>query len=107
MRYRLGMDAADLKSFPSKRAVPGHHVANHDRSGFAMQKLFNLVGRQFKKGSLEFRTADGRVWRLGQCEPRAFILLKNPSALLGIALNPRLRFAEAYMDGDWEPADGD
>lgn len=72
-----------------------------------MEAFLSRIGRKFGQGCLEFRAADGRVWLLGQREPRAVIRLKNPSALAGIALNPKLRFGEAYMDGAWEPADGD
>lgn len=72
-----------------------------------MESLLNRVSRKFGQGCLEFQAADGRVWHLGRNEPRAVIRLNNPSALLKILLNPDLRFGEAYMDGSWEPADGD
>ncbi len=72
-----------------------------------MQTLLARIGSRFGQGSLEFRAADGRVWILGQSEPRALIRLNDPSALPGIVLNPKLRFPEAYMEGAWDPADGD
>lgn len=72
-----------------------------------METILARIGRKFGQGSLEFRAADGRVWVLGQHEPRAIIRLNDLSALPGIALNPKLRFGEAYMDGAWDPADGD
>jgi len=72
-----------------------------------MQSILARIGSKFSQGSLEFRAADGRVWVLGQSEPRAVIRLHDPSALVGIALNPKLRFAESYMEGAWDPMDGD
>jgi cyclopropane-fatty-acyl-phospholipid synthase len=71
-----------------------------------METFLARIGRKFGQGCLEFRAADGRVWVLGHQEPRAVIRLNDPSALTRIALNPALRFGEAYMDGAWEPADG-
>src|SRR5579859_2893662 len=41
----------------------------------AMQTLLARIGSKFGQGSLEFRAADGRVWILGQSEPRALIRL--------------------------------
>jgi cyclopropane-fatty-acyl-phospholipid synthase len=72
-----------------------------------METLLARIGRKFGQGCLEFRAADGRVWTLGENEPRAVIRLNDPSALRRIAFHPQLRFGEAYMDGAWEPADGD
>ncbi len=72
-----------------------------------MQSILARIGSKFSQGSLEFRAADGRVWVLGQNEPRAVIRLHDPSALAGIALNPKLRFPESYMEGAWDPMDGD
>lgn len=72
-----------------------------------METLLNRVSRQFGQGCLEFQAADGRVWTLGRNEPRAVLRLHRPSALFKILLNPKLRFAEGYMDGVWDPADGD
>lgn len=72
-----------------------------------METILARIGRRFGQGCLEFRAADGRVWLLGHNEPRAVIKLNNPAALARIALNPRMRFGESYMDGAWDPADGD
>jgi cyclopropane-fatty-acyl-phospholipid synthase len=71
-----------------------------------MDALLKRLGRQFGHGSLEFRAADGRTWTIGHSEPRAVLQLHQPEALPGILLNPNLRFAESYMDGAWDPADG-
>jgi cyclopropane-fatty-acyl-phospholipid synthase len=71
-----------------------------------MRGLLDRVGRQFRQGCLEFRAADGRVWTLGHQEPRARLRLHKPGALFALLLNPRLRFGEGYMDGVWEPEDG-
>jgi len=71
-----------------------------------MQAAFNWIGRQFKQGSLEFRTPDGRAWTLGIGMPRASIDAKDRATLRRLLLNPRLAFGETYMDGAWEPADG-
>jgi cyclopropane-fatty-acyl-phospholipid synthase len=71
-----------------------------------MQSILARIGSRFGQGSLEFRAADGRSWTLGHSEPRALIRLNDPSALRGIALNPRLRFPESYMEGAWDPLDG-
>lgn len=72
-----------------------------------METLLNRVSRRFGQGCLEFRASDGRVWTLGRNEPRAVLRLNDPAALSGILLNPQLRFGEAYMEGAWDPADGD
>ena len=72
-----------------------------------MDALLKRLGRQFGQGCLEFRAADGRTWTIGHNEPRAVLRLHKPEALLGILLNPNLRFAESYMEGVWEPLDGD
>jgi len=72
-----------------------------------MQSILTRIGSKFSQGSLEFRAADGRVWTLGQHQPRAVIRLNDPDALPGIVLNPRMRFPEAYMEGAWDPMDGD
>jgi len=72
-----------------------------------MQSILARIGSKFNQGSLEFRAADGRSWTLGHSEPKALIRLHHPSALPGIVLNPKLRFPESYMEGAWEPADGD
>jgi cyclopropane-fatty-acyl-phospholipid synthase len=72
-----------------------------------VQSILARIGSKFRRGSLEFRAADGRVWTLGHNEPRALIRLHDPSALRGIAFNPRLRFPESYMEGAWDPMDGD
>jgi cyclopropane-fatty-acyl-phospholipid synthase len=72
-----------------------------------MEIVLDRIGRKFRQGCLEFRAADGRVWTLGRNEPRAVLRLNDPAALFKILLNPELHFGEAYMDGAWEPADGD
>jgi len=72
-----------------------------------METVLARVGRKFREGSLEFRAEDGRAWTLGHSEPRAFLRLNDPAALSSMLLDPKLRVAEAYMDGAWEPADGD
>ena len=72
-----------------------------------METLLNRVSRQFGQGCLEFQAPDGRVWTLGRNEPRAVLRLNDPAALTHMLLNPQLRFGEAYMNGVWEPADGD
>ncbi|MDR3416446.1 MAG: cyclopropane-fatty-acyl-phospholipid synthase [Nevskia sp.] len=72
-----------------------------------MQTILARVGRKFRQGSLEFRAQDGSAWTLGHSEPRAILRLNDPAALLGMLLNPQLRVPEGYMDGAWEPADGD
>ena len=71
-----------------------------------METLLNRVSRRFGQGCLEFQAADGRVWTLGQHEPRAVLRLHDPAALRKILLSPELHFGETYMDGAWEPADG-
>lgn len=72
-----------------------------------MQAAFNWIGRQFKQGSLEFRTPDGHSWALGNSAPRALINAKDRATLRRLLLNPRLAFGETYMEGAWEPANGD
>ena len=72
-----------------------------------MQSILTRIGSKFRQGSLEFRAADGRTWTLGHSAPTALIRLHDPSALPGIVLNPKLRFPEAYMEGAWDPLDGD
>jgi cyclopropane-fatty-acyl-phospholipid synthase len=75
--------------------------------GFGMQAILDIIGRRFRRGSLEFRSPDGRVWTFGQTGPRTILRLYRPGALLPMLLNPQLRFGEGYMDGVWEPLDGD
>ncbi|MBL6750190.1 MAG: class I SAM-dependent methyltransferase [Nevskia sp.] len=72
-----------------------------------MQAILDRIGRRFRNGSLEFRATDGRSWMFGQGEPRAVLRLYRPAALLPMLLSPELRFGEGYMDGVWEPLDGD
>ncbi|MBV8062989.1 MAG: class I SAM-dependent methyltransferase, partial [Nevskia sp.] len=72
-----------------------------------MQSILARIGSRFGQGSLEFRATDGRVWTLGQTAPKGSITLHDPSALPGIVLNPALRFPESYLEGAWDPADGD
>ncbi len=72
-----------------------------------MQAAFDWIGRQFKQGCLEFRTPDGGVWTLGRSEPRAVIHADSRATLRRLLVNPRLAFGELYMDGHWQPADGD
>ncbi len=72
-----------------------------------MESLLNRVSGKFGQGCLEFQAADGRVWTLGRHEPRAVLRLHDPAALFRILRNPELQFGETYMDGAWDPADGD
>lgn len=72
-----------------------------------MKFLLNRMSRKFGQGCLEFRADDGRSWTLGRNEPRAVLNLHDPSALNRILLNPQLQFGQSYMDGAWDPADGD
>ncbi|MFP5306199.1 MAG: hypothetical protein ACLGI7_10315, partial [Gammaproteobacteria bacterium] len=72
-----------------------------------MQSILDRIGRGFEQGRIEFATTDGRTWTLGQGEPVARVRLQDASVLRRILTNPALRFGEAYMDGAWEPGDGD
>jgi cyclopropane-fatty-acyl-phospholipid synthase len=72
-----------------------------------MQAAFNWIGRQFKEGSLEFRTPDGRSWTLGNGAPHALIDARDRATLRRMLLKPQLAFGETYMEGAWVPADGD
>lgn len=72
----------------------------------AMQRLLDLLGRNYTRGTLELAVAGGRTWRLGQGEPRAHIRVRDTATLLRMLCNPRLAFGETYMDGGWNPAEG-
>jgi len=72
-----------------------------------MQKILDWVGRGFDQSSLEFVAPDGDSWRLGTGPAVARIKLRHRSVLRRLLRNPELEFGEAYMDGDWEPEDGD
>ena len=71
-----------------------------------MQALFDLIGRRCCAGTLELVAPDGRRWRLGSGPDTAAVQLREPSALWRMLANPRLAFAEAYMNGQWEPLGG-
>ena len=72
-----------------------------------MQIALDWIGRQVRNGRLEFVAPDGRRWSLGHGEPRASVRVRDAGVLLRILRNPTLAFPETYMDGDWEPEDGD
>lgn len=72
-----------------------------------MQRLLDLLGRHYTRGTLELAVAGGRVWRLGRGEPRARLQIRDTASLWRLLRNPRLSFGETYMDGGWEPAGGD
>jgi cyclopropane-fatty-acyl-phospholipid synthase len=71
-----------------------------------MQALFDLIGRRCCAGTLELVAPDGRRWRLGSGPDTAAVQLREPSARWRMLANPRLAFAEAYMNGQWEPLGG-
>ncbi|WP_068803697.1 SAM-dependent methyltransferase [Immundisolibacter cernigliae] len=70
-----------------------------------MQAILDLIGRRCCAGAVEFVAPDGRRWRLGSGSPVA-VRVRDASVLWRMLRNPRLAFAEAYMDGHWEPLNG-
>ncbi|MDD3762922.1 MAG: cyclopropane-fatty-acyl-phospholipid synthase [Nevskiales bacterium] len=68
-----------------------------------MQALFDLIGHRCCAGALELVAPDGRRWRLGNSADIVAVQLRQTSVLWRVLRNPRLAFAEAYMDGHWEP----
>ena len=70
-----------------------------------MQAILDLIGRRCCAGAVEFVAPDGRRWRLGGGSPVA-VRVRDASVLWRMLRNPRLAFAEAYMDGHWEPLNG-
>lgn len=69
-----------------------------------MQPLLDLVGRRCREGTLELVTPEGGHWQLGRGEPVTAIRLRSPAVLRRMLSNPIIAFAEAYVDGDWQPA---
>ncbi|MGK2926244.1 MAG: class I SAM-dependent methyltransferase [Lysobacterales bacterium] len=68
-----------------------------------MQAILDLIGRNCCAGALEFVTPDGRRWRLGKGDTTVALALRDPSLVWRLLRNPRLAFAEGYVDGHWEP----
>jgi cyclopropane-fatty-acyl-phospholipid synthase len=73
-----------------------------------MQALFDFMGRRFRHGGLEVRSAgSGAVWTLGPGDdPRAVIEVRDAAVLASILRNPALRFGETFMEGGWNPVGG-
>lgn len=65
------------------------------------------IGRRFRGGQLCFIAPGGRQWTLGVGEPRAEVRVRDEAVFGRLLRHPALAFGETYMDGDWEPADGD
>ncbi len=72
-----------------------------------MQGLLDRIGRGFGKGTIEFATARGSSWTIGSGDPHVRVRLRGRRTLLRILRNPALGFGETYVDGEWEPEDGD
>jgi cyclopropane-fatty-acyl-phospholipid synthase len=73
-----------------------------------MQALFDFMGRRFRHGGLEVRSASsGAVWTLGPgTGPCATIQVRDATVLASILRNPALRFGETFMEGGWSPVGG-
>ena len=72
-----------------------------------MQPLLDRIGRGFEQGRIEFATTDGRSWTLGEGQPAVRVRLRDVAVLRRMLIDPALRFGEAYMDGGWDPEQGD
>ncbi|MBM3105851.1 class I SAM-dependent methyltransferase [Pseudomonas sp. V1] len=72
-----------------------------------MQAVLDLIGRHCRGGTVELVAPDGRRWRLGSGQPVVAVRIRDPSVVWRLLRNPRLTFAEAYMDGHWEPLEAD
>lgn len=72
-----------------------------------MQNILDWIGRGFTGGQLQFVVPDGRSWTLGCGLPQVRVLLRDVATLRNILLNPALRLGETYVEGRWEPENGD
>lgn len=69
-----------------------------------MDTVLDWQQTRFRQGSLTLDGPDGSSRTLGQGSPQARIRLHRRSALWRMLADPALKFGEAYMDGDWDPA---
>lgn len=68
-----------------------------------MQSALDRLGAGLDDVALDFRTDDGRHWRLGTGAVRGEIVLRDAGVLRTILRDPLLALGETYMDGGWRP----
>jgi cyclopropane-fatty-acyl-phospholipid synthase len=72
-----------------------------------MQAILDQLSARMGPGVLELQTPGGRHYRIGRDGPSAPVLVRNLPRFMRALFNPGLSMGEAYVDGDWDPADGD
>ena len=70
-----------------------------------MQWLLDMLGRKIHRAALTIELDDGARYVLGDGAQQAGIRARDASVLRRVALDPKMRFGEAYVAGLWEPAD--
>jgi cyclopropane-fatty-acyl-phospholipid synthase len=73
----------------------------------ATKSLLAWKGRPLNGGTLVFRMPGGRAVSVGDGRPRAVLRLRDHAVLARILRDPELALGETYVDGGWEPEEGD
>jgi len=72
-----------------------------------MQPVLHWVSRRFTEGRLIIKFPDGETVTIGSGEPSARLHFDTRATLNWVLRDPQMRFAEAYVDGHWEPENDD
>lgn len=67
----------------------------------------SILNRHLRIGSLHIHLPKGRILSYGQGQPEAHMQFKSRTAFYHALSNPQMNIGEAYMRGEWQPAQGD
>jgi cyclopropane-fatty-acyl-phospholipid synthase len=64
--------------------------------------VFQVLKDAITSGTLHVHVPDGKVRRIGQGDPQAHWIIRDPAVLGRIARDPELQLGETYMEGGWD-----